>query len=269
MPRNITLGSRLRSKVRTIRKITTKDNGKAAITRDPKDPRTRFYTKVEKNQFNLPSKIMHMTPEAHRILKDNPKLPNFLKQELSKNRIINARLETKNGIFILKAVDNIGNTNKGTFSLWYMDKNTTAHKTYFIKRYSYLNYWANAEAEFLAVKEMERLGFNIIKPEFAITDIKNGIPNIIVYDYTNLLPYPEAVIHRKISGSEILEIEKVFTKLKKLPELNNLQDFYSLPKIPAPNNNVFVKRLPNGKLKLYFTDLYWKEGTYTKREEYL
>jgi len=268
--RNITLGSRLRSKVRIIRKITTKDNGKAAITVDPKNPETRFYTKVEKNQFNLPSRITHMTPEAHRILKENPELPNFLKQELSqKGKRIDARLETKNGIFILRDFENNGLTNNGTFSLWYMDKKTITNKTYFIKRYPNLTSWGNAEAEFLAVKEIERLGFNIIKPQFAITDIAKT-PNIIIYDYTNLLSYPQAVIKKKISGSEILKIEETFTKLVKSPALKNLNDFHTFTYRVSPNKNVFVERLPNGKLKLYFTDIYWEEEAYKrKREEYL
>lgn len=270
-PKLINLGFK-RSKTRIIRKMTTtSDKGKAAITVDPKDPKTRFYTKVEKNQFNLPSRITHMTPEMHKILKRNPEVVTFLENILIKKERSSNRLETENGIFILKQkTSNEGFTNNGIFELWYMDKKTTEQKTYFIKRYPYLSNWGNAEAEFLAVKEMERLGFNIIRPQFAITDIKNRTPNIIVYDYTNLMPYPKAVIARRINGTEILEIEEIFKKLKASKALKKLNDFHTLTKRTAPNNNVFVKRLLNGKLKLYFSDLYWEEEAYKqKREEYL
>lgn len=270
--RNITLGSRLRSKVRTIRKITTKDNGKAAITVDPKDPRTKFYTKVEKNQFNLPSKITHMTPEAHRILKENPELVTFLETELKKKTVIKAKLETKKGKFILREKDFFGHgeTHNKICELLYKDKKTGKVKKYFVKEYSRVSDFGNAEAEFLAVKEMERLGFNIIKPQFATTDIRKGTPNIIVYDFTDLKTYKQAVMSREVFGHEILEVEKAFDNLRKSQILKDINDYWIYNYRYEPSNNVFVKRLPNGKLRFYFTDLFWTEEAYKrKREEYL
>ena len=270
--RNITLGSRLRSKVRTIRKITTKDNGKAAITVDPKDPRTKFYTKVEKNQFNLASRITHMTPEAHRILKENPELVTFLETELKKKTVIKAKLETNKGKFILREKDFFGHgeTHIKICELLYKDKKTGKVKRYFVKEYSRVSDFGNAEAEFLAVKEIERLGFNIIKPQFATTDIRKGTPNIIVYDFTNLKTYKQAVISGEINRREILETESLFKKLQNSERLLHLCDFCTHNYRHEPNNNVFVKRLPNGKLRFYFTDLFWTEEAYKrKREEYL
>ena len=270
--RNITLGSRLRSKVRTVRKLTTKDNSKVSITVDPKNPKTRFYTKVEKNQFNLPSRITHMTPEAHRVLKENPELTSFLETEISKRTPIKAKLETQNGRFMLREINAIsGNTHHKICELLYKDKNTGKVKKYFVKLYSQLSYFGNAEAEFLAVKEIERLGFNIIKPQFAITNIKKGDPNVIIYDFTNLETYHQAILNQKINGKEIIEIEEAYKKLQKALTKRGLEDFYRHNYRFEPNHNVFVRRLANGKLKFYFTDLLWgDEKIYKKkREEYL
>jgi len=270
--RNITLGSRLRSKVRTVRKLTTKDNSKVSITRDPKNPKTRFYTKFEKNQFSLASRITHMTPEAHRVLKENPELTSFLETEISKRTPIKARLETQNGRFILREINAIsGNTHHKICELLYKDKNTGKVKKYFVKLYSQLSYFGNAEAEFLAVKEIERLGFNIIKPQFAITNIKKGDPNVIIYDFTNLETYHQAILNQKINGKEIIEIEEAYKKLQKALTKRGLEDFYRYHLRFEPNHNVFVRRLANGKLKFYFTDLLWgDEKIYKKkREEYL
>ncbi|MFA5746282.1 MAG: hypothetical protein WC932_05500 [archaeon] len=251
--------------------MTTSDKGKIAITVDPKNPKNRFYTKVEKNQFNLPSRITHLTPEARRILKENPELIEFVQKEfLKKNTTINAKLETKTGLFRLQEKRMNGSTHNKICELLFKDKKTGKIKKYFVKEYLSLSTVGNAEAEFLAVKEMERLGFNIIKPQFAITKIKHGTPNIVVYDYTNLETYHDAFINGKIKIAEMLEIEDVFKKLPKSLELKELEDYYRYHYRFEPNNNVFVKRLPNGKLKLYFTDLYWEEKAYKrKKEEYL
>lgn len=253
--RNITLGSRLRSKVRTIRKITTKDNGKAAITVDPKDPKTRFYTKVEKNQFNLASKITHMTPEVHRILKENPALPEFILNNKS------GKLETNNGIFTLSELNKKGYRNY--FSCEYYSKISKTAKRYFIKKQLSSSSWANAEAEFLAVREMEKLGLNVIKPQFAISDIKHTTPQIIVYDCVDLKTFGWHINNGSLTKPEMYGIERKIEKLKQNKKLQKLKDFDNL-------ENIFVERLPNGKLKLYFTDIYWEENAYKrKREEYL
>lgn len=272
-PKLINLGFK-RSKTRKIKKITTSNGDKVSITVDSKNPKTRFYTKVEKNQFSLPSRITHMTPEAHRVLKENPELISFLETELSKKTPIKARLETQNGKFILREKDffSYGETHNKICELLYKDKKTGKIKKYFVKKYSRLSDFGNAEAEFLAVKEMERLGFNIIKPQFATTSFEAKNLNIIAYDFTNLETYHQAFLKRKINGREILEIEDIYKKLQKSLTDRGLEDFYRIyDNRPEPHHNVFVKRLANGKLKFYFTDLLWgKEETYNKkRDEYL
>jgi len=272
--RNITLGSKLRTRERKIRKIVVKD-GKVAVALDPNNPKNRFYTKVEKDSSNRPSRITHIAFEARTILKENPELLSFLEVELKKKNQIKTKLETLNGTFILEEKQPYdGYSYNKTFVLAHKNKKTGRTKKYFIKEYpkhQEQSTSSSAQSEFLAVMEMHRLGFNIIKPEFAITDLKNGLPNIIVYDFTNMKTYKDAVISGKITGSEILESEKLFENIcrsKKL--LKDLTDFSFKSYDRHTPKNVFVKRLPNGKLRFYFSDIYWENEAYKRKmEEYL
>jgi hypothetical protein len=113
---------------------------------------------------------------------------------------------------------------------------------------------------------MERLGLNVIKPQFSFTDLNNRSANIMIYDFTNLNNYYDAVIKRKIAGSEILQAEELFKRLEKSKFFSKFDDFTRFDSRVVPHN-VFVKRLPAGKLKFYFSDICLTKEAYDKRKE--
>jgi len=256
IPKCVNIGSRI-PRLRIIRKLSTTDGGKVAITVDPKNPKDKFYTKIENNQFNLASRITHLTPEARAIIKENPEIVEFLEKATP------GKLETKNGIFELRKIYPKGFRNSEIYKLLFINKNTKKTKKYFLKKNTDNHSSTTAEAEFLAVKEFERLGFNIIKPQFATTNIKSNEPSIIVYDFTNYKTVNSALKSGKLTKKEYAKLEATLNHLQNNLQLKHLRDY-------AHSENVFVKKSPSGGLNLYFTDIYWEIEAYReKREEYL
>lgn len=264
MPPRITLGSKrpkIGSKQRVSKKRKVQDKD-ITITVDPKNPKNKYYSKIQQVK-GKPVKITHITSTAKQILKENPELVSFLEQQLSRSvPNLKAKLETKNGSFRLKELFNFESASL-IYELKYKNKNNKDIKRFFIKNNT--NYLKNrsTDSEFLAVKEIEKLGFNVIKPQLSFTDLNNRNTNIIVYDFTNLNSYYNAVIKKKITGSEILLAEKVFKKLDKSDLLKDFDDFTRYHNGIIPHN-VFVKRLSDGRLRFYFSDLFLKTEAYNK-----
>ena len=264
LPR-ITLGSKrpkIGSKQRVLKKRTIKDKD-VIITLDPKNPKNKYYSKIQSIN-GKPVKITHITSTAKQILKENPKLISFLEEQLfSSKQDVRAKLETKNGSFRLRELFNYQSASL-IYELKYKNKNTGEVKRFFIKKKSkYYLENTTPDSEFLAVKEIERLGFNVIKPQFSFTDLSNRKTNIIVYDFTNLDSYYDAIIKKKIKGSEILLAEKIFKKLEKSNILKDVNDFTRYHDGVIPHN-VFVKRLSDGRLKFYFSDQFLRIEAYNK-----
>ena len=270
MLKKINLGvkkPRIGSKQRVVKKRSVSQGNSVLITIDPKNPKNKYYTKVERTKDNKLSKITHVTTLAKEVLKENPELITFLEEKLSKpTPDLKARLETKNGSFRLMELTNY-QSNALIYELRYKNKNTGETKRYFVKKNArhYLEN-LNPDSEFLAIKEMERLGLNVIKPQFSFTDLNNSSSNIIIYDFTNLNNYYDAVIKRKIAGSEILQAEELFKRLEKSKFFSKFDDFTRFDSRVVPHN-VFVKRLLNGKLEFYFSDICLTKEAYDKRKE--
>lgn len=274
MKKLVNLGFKKNKQANKIKKLKITKNEDAAITIDKKNSQNKFYTKIKTNiQGNrkIISEILHITPEIKTILKNNPEVLKFLETTLSKKKLLYSKFKIKNITISIKEIKNrgSGHMHNRLGKIIYKDKKTGNTKIYFLKEYAKLPEHYNATAEFLAVKEIEKYGFNIIKPKFAYRN-KDG-KSIILYDFTNLETYKEMVAAKKITREEKINLEKIFKNLRHVKELMPLNDFtdYNNDRY-SPNANIFVKRLKDGRLKLYFSDLFWdKEDYYKKINEYL